>query len=190
MLSRIRRLPSPALVISAIALIVAVGGGTAAIALTDNQKDKRIAKKVANKQITKRAPGLSVKNARRLGGIPASGYTRSACGSLTGQQRGFARINASSTFSSTFTTNGVESPYNCSGGTVEARRTGLGVYEVRFNGSPATLALVQVAYTGSGTPPEFANADVSEESAGQFRVDVFGNMSNTSADHPFVILTP
>jgi len=58
-LSRIRRLPSPALVISVIALIVAVGGGSVAIALTDNQKDK----KIANAQITKRAPGLSVKHA-------------------------------------------------------------------------------------------------------------------------------
>lgn len=67
MLSRIRRLPSPALVISTIALIVAVGGGTAALALTDNQKDKKIAKKVSNKQITKRAPGLSVKHAKTAG---------------------------------------------------------------------------------------------------------------------------
>jgi hypothetical protein len=63
MLARIRRLPSPALVISAIALIVAVGGGAFAIAASDNNKDKKIAKKVANEQITRRAAGLTVKHA-------------------------------------------------------------------------------------------------------------------------------
>jgi hypothetical protein len=64
MLGRIRRLPSPALVISAIALIVAVGGGTFAIAASsDKKQDTKIARKVANKQITKRAPKLSVKHA-------------------------------------------------------------------------------------------------------------------------------
>jgi hypothetical protein len=81
MLTRIRRLPSPALVISAIALIVAVGGGTFAFAISDNAKDKKIARKQANKQITKRAPGLSVNhastadNASQLGGLAPSEYT-------------------------------------------------------------------------------------------------------------------
>ena len=63
MLKRFRRLPSPALVIASIALILAVGGGSFALALTDKQSDKRIAKRVSNKQITKRAPGLSVSHA-------------------------------------------------------------------------------------------------------------------------------
>jgi hypothetical protein len=75
MLRRIRRLPSPALVLSAIALIVAVGGGTFAIASSS--------KKLVNKQITKRAPGLSVRhatsadaatNADNLGGAPSGAY--------------------------------------------------------------------------------------------------------------------
>jgi hypothetical protein len=57
-------MPSPALVISAIALVVAVGGGTFAIASSDNKKDKKIAKKVANKQIKKKAPNLKVKHAK------------------------------------------------------------------------------------------------------------------------------
>jgi hypothetical protein len=66
MLSRIRRLPTPALIIASIALILAVGGGTAAIALTDHEKKvvKKIAKRVANKQITRRAHTLQVKHAR------------------------------------------------------------------------------------------------------------------------------
>jgi cobalamin biosynthesis Mg chelatase CobN len=53
------------LVISAIALIFAVGGGAFAIASSDNKKDKKIAKKVANKQIDKKAPNLSVKHAKK-----------------------------------------------------------------------------------------------------------------------------
>jgi len=86
-----RKFPSPALVISVIALIVAVGGGTFAIASSDNKQDKKIAKKT----VRKLAPNLSVlhaktadqastaasatradtaQNADRLGGAPASAY--------------------------------------------------------------------------------------------------------------------
>ena len=54
-----KRLPSPALVISVIALIVAVGGGAYAIGASTN----KTIRKVVNKQITKRAPGLAVKHA-------------------------------------------------------------------------------------------------------------------------------
>lgn len=78
-----RRLPSPALIVSVIALIVAVGGGSFALANSDNKQDKKIARKVANKLITKRAPKLSVNHsssadtatdASKLGGVEASGY--------------------------------------------------------------------------------------------------------------------
>src|SRR5438105_844109 len=72
MLNRIRRLPSPALVISVIALIVAVGGSSVAIALTDNQKDK----KIANGQINKRAPGLFVKHADSAKGLDQLKFIR------------------------------------------------------------------------------------------------------------------
>ncbi len=93
MLSRIKQLPSPALVIAAIALIVAVGGGTFAIASSDRTSDKRIAKRVSNARITARAPALSVNhantadnatnattanNANNLGGAPPSAYAGSA----------------------------------------------------------------------------------------------------------------
>jgi hypothetical protein len=55
----VKRLPSPALVISVIALVVAVGGGAYAIGASTN----KTIKKIVNKQITKRAPSLSVKHA-------------------------------------------------------------------------------------------------------------------------------
>jgi hypothetical protein len=74
---RFRRLPSPAFVIASIALILAVGGGSFALAITDKKSDKKIAKKAANKQITKRAPRLSVKTASNLGGSPPSAFAPS-----------------------------------------------------------------------------------------------------------------
>ena len=58
---------SPSLIISVIALIVAVGGGSYAMALNKKQQTKKvirkISKKLANKQINRRAPGLSVAHA-------------------------------------------------------------------------------------------------------------------------------
>jgi hypothetical protein len=63
-LSRFRRLPSPALVIASIALILAVGGGSFALAISDKKSDKKIAKRVANKQIHRLAHTLQVKHAR------------------------------------------------------------------------------------------------------------------------------
>ncbi len=106
-------------------------------------------------------------NALSLGGVAAAGYTKNDCSSTTGQIKGFARVLASATFSATFTTTGVTG-YNCSGGTVEARRVATGHYRVRFNGTSLTqgvgtsqdpdagfnfdfVVMGQVA----GTPPEF-----------------------------------
>ena len=65
MLKRIRRLPSPALVISALALIVAVGGGTFAIAASDKKAvTKKDVKKISKQEIKKAAPTLSVDRAK------------------------------------------------------------------------------------------------------------------------------
>ena len=75
-------MPSPAIVISIVALVFAVGGGFA-VAKKHHHSDTKSDKKIANKQITKRAPGLSVAHAKtadkatdadKLGGIPASQY--------------------------------------------------------------------------------------------------------------------
>jgi hypothetical protein len=67
MLERNRRRPSPAAVISIVALIVVVGGGSFAAASSHHpltlKKVKRIATKLANRQITIRAAGLSVAHA-------------------------------------------------------------------------------------------------------------------------------
>jgi len=63
-LSRFRRLPSPALIIASIALILAVGGGSFALATNGRNTIKRIAKQVATTQIHRLAHTLQVKHAR------------------------------------------------------------------------------------------------------------------------------
>jgi hypothetical protein len=57
---KIRSLPSPALVISVVALVVAVGGGTLAVAESTTKRETRIAKKV----VRKLASTLSVLHAK------------------------------------------------------------------------------------------------------------------------------
>lgn len=68
-MSPTRSRPSPAMIVAALALTFALAGTAVAApdaALVDLSKKqvKKIAKKVANKQITKRAPGLSVAHAK------------------------------------------------------------------------------------------------------------------------------
>jgi hypothetical protein len=127
-------------------------------------------------------------NANALGGIAASGFTRPDCASQTGALKGFARIAATATFSATFTTTGVENPYNCSGGTVEARRLGsAGTYEVRFNGASPMLALVDISDDGVPTITSVSSARVT---AGTFRVQVVDTATGGAQDNvPFVIAT-
>ena len=200
MLERRRRLPSPALVIASLALILAVGGGGFALAIS-TQKVKKVAKKQANKRITARAAGLSVAhantadtatNADQLGGIPASGFTRSDCDSRTGQLKAWARIVPSqvSAFPN-FSTNGVDSPtYNCSGGSVEAR-THDSAIEVRFNDSPVGFASVNILYRSNETA--FINfvATVQNVSPGDFQVfeDIPGS-AGQEGGQPFFIMAP
>jgi hypothetical protein len=81
------RTPSPATVISIVALIFAVTGsalaGVATVSVL-SKKEKKQTRKIANKQITKRSPGLSVKradiaaNADALQGKPASAFASSS----------------------------------------------------------------------------------------------------------------
>ncbi|HZT83836.1 MAG TPA: hypothetical protein VE984_00245 [Gaiellaceae bacterium] len=144
--------PSPALVISLIALFLALGGTS--VAATKVILAKHADKKADTKLVKKLAPSLSVKhaktansattaasathattadsatnatnatnattaaNATALGGISASGYTRRDCSSLTGQIKGFARINDAAVSTTSLSTAGVEAAYNCSGGSI------------------------------------------------------------------------
>lgn len=74
--------PAPAILaavsVVAVALVgTAIAGPSAAISVLTGSQVKKTAKKQANKQITKRAPGLSVANANALEGKPASAFAGS-----------------------------------------------------------------------------------------------------------------
>lgn len=72
--------PSPAMVVAIVALIFAVAGtavaGVATISVL-SKKEKKQTRKIAKDEIKKTAPGLSVANAAKLGGQPASSYAAS-----------------------------------------------------------------------------------------------------------------
>ena len=88
------------------------------------------------------ATAQTANNALALGGIPASGFTRSDCASTTGQIKGFALVPANLPPTSGFTP--VSPSYNCSGLPVEAWQPegqGFGIYFVRFVGNPAEIAM-------------------------------------------------
>jgi hypothetical protein len=69
--------PSPAMVVAIVTLIFAVTGtavaGVATISVLSH-KDKKTVKKIADKEIGKKAKTLTVANANKLGGQPASSY--------------------------------------------------------------------------------------------------------------------
>jgi hypothetical protein len=82
--------PSPAMIIAVIALIMSLGGSAYAL----SKKDKKQVRNIADGEITKKAPGLSVAKAgsagdsSALGGVAASGYTQGAGHTLFGSKQG------------------------------------------------------------------------------------------------------
>lgn len=163
-----RRLPSRSMTVAITALFIALGGTAyATTTQTDPQKDLTAVKSylahhavpaarlaynanlasVANSatNATNASNANNANNALSLGGIPASGYTRSDCSSLTGQVKGFMYLSEEAfgpPISSTFVN--ASSAYNCSGQAVQVRQISNGVYEVKFDGSPATIAVGNV----------------------------------------------
>lgn len=125
-------------------------------------------------------------NANALGGVLASGYARNGCDSPTGQIRGFARVPAEASFSSTFTD--VSEAYNCSGEAVQAKRDGVGSYEVQFLGSSVTVATGNIV----NDPATFDDAFVSftRVGPGHFQVRIYNAVLSAREDRPFSVLTP
>jgi hypothetical protein len=130
---------------------------------------------------------MSAGAAQSLGGIPASGYTRSDCGSLTGQVKGFAMVPADVTYPATLTN--IYGAYNCTGQAVQARRISTGEYEVKFLGSPVRIAIgtSQQAYAGF---PQPTVVSVSNQGPGDFNVVVFNPSSTAVIDNSFALVTP
>jgi hypothetical protein len=124
-------------------------------------------------------------NANALAGIAAAGFTRPDCTIQSGAVKGFARVAASAGFSATFTTAGVENPYNCSGATVEARRLGVGTYEVRFNGASQPLAFVDIL---EDAIPTITSVTAARVAPGTFRVQTVDTATGGALDNvKFVI---
>ena len=166
--------PSGAMAVAITALVVALGGTAAAAShlVSGNsliKKNSLSGNRLRNGTLTGKQINLTklgtvpsatsastavnattAANALDLGGIPASGYTRSSCSSNTGQIKGFAFVAASTTFPSTLTALSSGLEYNCSGEAVEASRVALGQYEVKFLGSTSTLAYGNAIQAVSG----------------------------------------
>jgi hypothetical protein len=132
---------------------------------------------------------LTAKNADLLDGISSEDLTKRACTSQTGAVKGFARVNASTSFADQYTTNGVENPYSCSGGAVEVARVGLGHYEVRFNGNGSLIgsANVMALYNQGGNPSYTGAVSLHRMGPGQFEVYVYNTQGGAAVDVPFVI---
>jgi hypothetical protein len=87
----VRRMPSPAMIVAVVAVILALGG-TAVAALSG--KDKKKVRGIADQEITKKAPGLSVASAgnasdsAKLGGVAPSGYQQGGGHTLFGTKGG------------------------------------------------------------------------------------------------------
>jgi hypothetical protein len=126
---------------------------------------------------------LTANNALALGGVSASGFTRSDCASTTGQIKGFAVVPAH--WFGAFTP--VSPSYNCSGETVEASQPegGFGDYIVRFNGNPAEIAIA----TAIADEPEFPPvAAVRLIAPGEW--EVFTAVGEAGAERAFELLVP
>ena len=129
--------PSPALVIACIALFVGMGGvGYAAL----KAKDKRKVRAIADQEITKQAPGLSVANAAKaataenLGGTPASGFQKFCSG---GAIKATVVVDTTGASNTSFTN---VPGFNCFqpgnlASSVQLERVAQGQYFVRFVGN-------------------------------------------------------
>lgn len=124
-------------------------------------------------------------NALSLGGVPASGYTRSDCNALNGAVKGFARVNGPATAKGQLGTAGVQFPYNCSGGAVQAGEFLTGAYLVEFVGSPMLIAFATPIGELSAT---FASIEPWTQ-PGTFLVTL-RNQSGELVEGSFNILTP
>jgi hypothetical protein len=140
--------PSPALVIACIALFVAMGGaGYAAL----KGKDKKKVRAIADREITKQAPGLSVAsaqnaanarnavNADQLSGVAGSGYQRFCSG---GAIKATVVVNTTGASDTNFTN---VPGFNCFQpgnltSSVQLERQAQGQYLVRFVGNSGANA--------------------------------------------------
>jgi hypothetical protein len=168
-------LPSPALIVGVIAVVLAIGGTASALSV----KDKKKAGAIADQEIVKLAPILDVGNAEKLGLLPPSGYQRFCTG---GAIKATAVLNTAGFTSPTFQDvpgfNCFE-PGNLTSSVQVKKPTGTtGLYVVRIvgNSGPNRSGSAVVSTAGGGgfasysvvTDPDAAGENV-------FAVRVRGN---------------
>jgi hypothetical protein len=177
--------PSPATVLSIIAILIA-STGTAIAALGKNTVGSSQIKPNAAKGKDIKESTLKGVNAAKLGGIAAASYLQNANCTGDGKVRGFARVPASGAFSSSFTP---VTGYNCSGGTIEARRDAAGLYEVRFNGNPSEIAVATLVQSASAGFPASTYVGLQQVAAGHFEATVHNEIGagGLNIDQPFVV---
>ena len=127
------------------------GIDVAANALTGAKIDERTLGEVPTAAAAKSATSAaSASNASALGGVAAAGYQR---GCQPGAVKGYVLINGSAGFPTTFTSDPSRVPnaFNCTGGTVEAKRNSAGNYTVRFAGLSSSI------FTGMVTKSSFVD---------------------------------
>ena len=167
--------PSPATAISIVALIVALCGTAIAGGVLNKKKVKKISANVANGEITKRAPGLSVasaknadsaKDANNLGGQPASFYAPA-----TTLRTGL--INANGT---------VDAAHSDGVSSANVTSPAPGIY--CFNGlSPAPRSVVaSIAGGTAGIQTQVAYAPAGLCTGSQFSVGTFNDANSAIAD--------
>jgi hypothetical protein len=152
-----KRTPSPAMIVAVIALCLGLGGAAIAADLTKPQV-KKIAKKVANKQIKKKAPGLSVAHARTADSATTAQNATNAStvgGNSITKISFLAPANTGST--ELFNANGLRITASCDGSVrpqIEASATGTpqGVLKVEGNGFGGTIFVDEFSYNSADTP--------------------------------------
>ena len=213
----LRYLPSPAMAVALLALVVAVGGGTA-FALRG--KNTVFSNDIVNGQVKRADVALGAVKAGKvgadairtekvlddsltgadidessLGQVPQAGNSDKLGGKAAGVYldgcdvgtvHGFAKVAASGAFSASFTTAGVSPSFNCTGGTVQARRVSQGVYRVRFNGNGSVLAVGSADSNGGGAD-DFVSARSVNDGGTAIEVQV-RDAGGGNEDLPFTIM--
>jgi FlaG/FlaF family flagellin (archaellin) len=151
----ISRRISPSLIIALVALFITLAGTAAASTVIGSKPKSR----------------SDSQPQRTLKAIPCE----------SGAVLGFARVKGGASTPAFYTSNSavIDITRNCTGGSVQVRRSAPGVYFVRFVNDPASLALVSVNQDGASTQFSGDSDNVvsvgkitSGSDAGSFRVDV------------------
>jgi hypothetical protein len=159
------------------------GGGPAGGDLTGSYPNPLIAQNAVGPGKISNAPsGSDNVNADTLDGLDSSVFARTDCQG-SGVVMGSAKINADPAFSSEFVDVG---GYNCSGGTIQARRIQEGLYGVRFNGVSTFRALASTMQFPA-TAPFVRTVNIALDFAQTYYVGIVNPATLQGHDTPFFI---